>query len=947
MKKVEKLIFSVLAVVMLITGCGGGGGETNDDNSHTSSSSQSDFIGTSGGNAKAQLGVLAGAIVKIYELGNSNKLLYTEKTTSGTTIETIGNFNAHEDELDNDKFYLYEVNGGKDWDADDDGIVNENPLSNKGTFRAIVKGSTVKSLGGKITISAVSEILYTKLEKHQNNTALLAEKLNEEPKTIIKDDLNNDGKIDESDIMLYNPIKHEDKLTTIYKDKLTEVIYDIHRNHGIDIAVKPKIKGGTFTISKQITSRMKVGKLQIIDDGQSRISGFTSSDWDSHYFNIDGDGVITVNDLEYLSVKTYNFEVYARNRAGRSDKVKVIINVLGSVDTESPIIITSASDVLSNERYNEVANFKISIKDALSTTIELEGDDASRFKLHNTYEDEVYILSFHEDFENPRDKNKDNIYHFTIRATDSAGNTSTKDITMTVTNAIDEEPILADTYTEFTENADIISDLTSGDIFVGKVRIQYEGDTPINKFVVYGGTSYDSLANIFKIDKDGNVYLNSDTSYLNELNEEDGTRDKAINFRNTFLNRFGKEGDVIKIRVGARNEYSRGARMVYFKVIIVTKDDYTIKPHILSYIDRFYNYSMFPDGQKISSRKSILDISNPSKPTTIDSNIEDREVGTLRFTSDGKRAYTIFTLNGKKAIKILDMQDLKDIKYLGRIVLEDSSIRAYTLSADNKHIYVLGTKAFYIFDTSDFSKPISKIALNDYISRYTLSSDSNDVYILSDNTWYRYDISVSSQPTLVSEFQYGKGSASRLKLSPDGNRGYIIDYNKIYIVDLSDPHSPQELNTLSEGTEIMNIEVSADDTKLYVLRSGSNSHKVKNRPKLEIFDMANISNLTLLSSLDLNNHISYKYDSVEYGNMVNIMKLSPDGKKVYLGGSGSDLEIFGISIIDLSDSLNPSLEGYIRGINVKTINISSSGDTLYVSGNGGLFIMDVRKDSEK
>lgn len=224
-------------------------------------------------NAKALLGVLSDAMVKIFELGTSpHKLIATEITTSGDTIEAIGNFNTHENKLNNDKFYLYEVHGGKDMDVDDDdGIVDNVPT----IFRAVVKGSDVKSLGGKFKVTAVSEIQYKKVEEHINNIAVLREKLKDAPKAIIKDDLNNDGKIDAKDVLLFNPIKHENKLEKVYKDKLERIIEDIHKKDiEIDIAVEPHMEGNTFIIAENATSGNKVGQVEVVDDGQTPITGF-------------------------------------------------------------------------------------------------------------------------------------------------------------------------------------------------------------------------------------------------------------------------------------------------------------------------------------------------------------------------------------------------------------------------------------------------------------------------------------------------------------------------------------------------------------------------------------------------------------------------------------------------------------------------------------------------
>jgi hypothetical protein len=181
--KTNIFIASLMVTSIFFTGCGGSSSKLssgNDDDSPAETIKK---------HAKAQLGVLANATVKIYELGSSpHKLLFTETTTSGKTVAAIGNFNAHENELAASKYYLYEVQGGNDWDIDDDGVLDITPTLNKGMFRSVVLGSDVKSIGGKFKITAVSEILYKKVEEHIDNIAQLKKELKEAPKAILKND---------------------------------------------------------------------------------------------------------------------------------------------------------------------------------------------------------------------------------------------------------------------------------------------------------------------------------------------------------------------------------------------------------------------------------------------------------------------------------------------------------------------------------------------------------------------------------------------------------------------------------------------------------------------------------------------------------------------------------------------------------------------------------------
>ena len=72
----------------------------------------------------------------------------------------------------------------------------------------------------------------------------------------------------------------------------------------------------------------------------------------------------------------------------------------------------------------------------------VSGRDARRFTIGNDAGDRG-MLSFREqpDFEDPTDSGLDNIYNVTVSVTDRGGNSTTRDVTVKVTN-VDEEGTL-------------------------------------------------------------------------------------------------------------------------------------------------------------------------------------------------------------------------------------------------------------------------------------------------------------------------------------------------------------------------------------------------------------------------------------------------------------------------------------------------------------------------
>ncbi|BAT71642.1 conserved hypothetical protein [Thermosulfidibacter takaii ABI70S6] len=143
-------IFTSLFLVLFlgIVGCGGGGGG--------SSSSDRSYSWTDGSN-RAALGPLSGATVKIYRLNDWSNPVETIRTNA------LGEFTVKLSELNENEFVLVEVSGGYDVDANDDGILDENPVENKSTLYAIAKVADLKN--GKVNVTVLSDSIFRFLSR--------------------------------------------------------------------------------------------------------------------------------------------------------------------------------------------------------------------------------------------------------------------------------------------------------------------------------------------------------------------------------------------------------------------------------------------------------------------------------------------------------------------------------------------------------------------------------------------------------------------------------------------------------------------------------------------------------------------------------------------------------------------------------------------------------------
>jgi len=242
-----KKLFSFLFVLLLI-GCGGG--NSNDSNNskitkeiNTSNSSDvkvnndntvdtniedisiiSDT--TEGIIGVAKLGLLKNAILNIYKINIYRTaqrqtmgltLLYQGKTTDGD-INTAGRFNTHSSALDDNAYYIYEIEGGENIDYNEDGIEDNISVTNYGAVRTIVKGSTLKSLNdGEFKISLISERYFMQIYPNLTSGFFMFSPDNELKDNVnIDADINNDGEIDEKDVLIFDPVNDKSKITTYY-----------------------------------------------------------------------------------------------------------------------------------------------------------------------------------------------------------------------------------------------------------------------------------------------------------------------------------------------------------------------------------------------------------------------------------------------------------------------------------------------------------------------------------------------------------------------------------------------------------------------------------------------------------------------------------------------------------------------------------------------------------
>ncbi len=250
--KIIQLAFLIILVANVIA-CG--------DSRSSGSSYDSGDIGEGGGlsttgppkQGKALLGPVVNASVRVYGLFDRENPLCVTTSQRSSDLDVAGTFTLPENCIVPDKLYLVEVSGGQDIDADDDGVVDDEPTPVEGSFHAFVSGQQMIDEVWQVT--AVSEAMFQSV---QNLLDLGASE--EEVRQFLEDivplflaeDLNGDGKIDTDDILQFNPQIHFQSVSKFSESHLRKTIDEIHlaeNNTFKEVAIEGDIVGHFDTLS--------------------------------------------------------------------------------------------------------------------------------------------------------------------------------------------------------------------------------------------------------------------------------------------------------------------------------------------------------------------------------------------------------------------------------------------------------------------------------------------------------------------------------------------------------------------------------------------------------------------------------------------------------------------------------------------------------------------------
>ncbi len=325
---ISVLRLKVLTVVFLMAlsalGCGGSGNNSHQDQEPEEPPEERPYYG------QVILGPVVDAQARLYRYNASGAVLWTGTTSRSGSLDSAGLIELPEtlvEGLDDDALYCFEVTGGEDIDADDDGVVDSAATPNSGTIHMIAPGRIYKVPGNPgnpgFIISCLSDILYEMTFQgaaEQLSEAEIMNKLEALIPTLLGTDINEDGNIDIADTARWHPLKNKDDLIPS-DDIITGVVERIHQGQASVVTVSVTASGNgaiqpdganpvLYGTDVGVTFTPEEGYYveELIVDGVS----LGATDLESYQFNdiadshtlevVFGDGIVDI--LPFMSITT-------------------------------------------------------------------------------------------------------------------------------------------------------------------------------------------------------------------------------------------------------------------------------------------------------------------------------------------------------------------------------------------------------------------------------------------------------------------------------------------------------------------------------------------------------------------------------------------------------------------------------------------------------------------
>lgn len=259
------------------------------------------------------LGPVVGATVQIFALNDLDNPVCESITGDSTDLSSAGRFELPANCVSSGGDYVIVSSGGRDIDADDDGVLDDVPTDVEGEVRALLSADEMRNEGWKVSV--LTESVFQALQ-HNVNTGASAEELQALKDSLsaryLTDDLNGDGTIDFDDLLIWDPAEQMTSITN--EDVVDDLLQEIHSG-ALQVPEDPSsvVTEGidSLDIGSTILAVAEVGEslavatrsaLIMVDTsaGELRIVSSTPTGWindleyiaDTVYLSIEGEGLV-------------------------------------------------------------------------------------------------------------------------------------------------------------------------------------------------------------------------------------------------------------------------------------------------------------------------------------------------------------------------------------------------------------------------------------------------------------------------------------------------------------------------------------------------------------------------------------------------------------------------------------------------------------------------------
>jgi len=735
-------------------------------------------------------GNLSNAKVKIYRVEeNGDKTLLFKELTGFN-----GSFNDHQDELDDNKFYVYEVSGGVD---------RFNSTENNGTIRAVAKGQLIKENEG-INVSLLSEMAYVFMAKdlkYDFNATAIDSRLNEVATTLLDSDINGDGVVDVADLLVFN---YQIDLSSLnryrYKSsKIEEITLELYKNsQNYTNKVLSAIIESYGSYTKSVTISSDKTKAFVVGNGIcildiSDLANITEiGKIDTSFYQIS----LSKDETKIYAMGYNKLEIY-----DVSDFANII--KVGSYRTE-----TGGSRKLDIALSNDEKT--IFMANASQGLLVIDVSDPTNPKKISSYSTGNRVSSV--------ELSKDNSKAF---ITDSSKGMIVLDIT-DLSNL---------TQIGRYDNGVYMDDITLSDDESKAFVVEY-----YNGLTIVDISDPTNPTKLGQYDTQGNargVALSEDESKAYIADNRNGLVVVDISDSSNPIKLFSMDIGATAYNVTALSNSSNLFISTDFGVLIIDASDrLTNSPKIAKYTNGSHSYTntatLSNNGTKLytnfGSKFVVADISNLLNPIELDYDYLDDWIYQIVLSKDNTKAYIA---EDDKGLVIMDITDSSDIKEIGHYDTGYKNVYGVALSKDETKVYLANySHGLVVIDITDKTNPIEigQYNTDGYFSRVVLSEDETKAFVAdSRNGLIVLDITDPTKPIEIGRYHTGNYDRSYTKsvvLSADETKAFVVDtYEGLVVIDITDSTNPTMMakyEIAEIGKDIEEREINSNDEGGYI-----------------------------------------------------------------------------------------------------------------------------------